>query len=179
MDDVKDRAILLRKTRYSDTSLIVAWFTREHGLVKTMAKGALRPKSPFKGTLDLFFGAEIVYAHSRKSELHHLKEVHVNNPRLDLRKSYEATLVAAYFVKLVDSAVEAEAPVEGVFDLLGRALDHLADTPPAKSTILHFEKRLAGELGILSPDRSALQALEDQGHRLPPERGKLLTRFGD
>ncbi|MEM9480585.1 MAG: DNA repair protein RecO [Verrucomicrobiota bacterium] len=177
MDDVKDRAILLRKTRYSDTSLIVSWFTRGHGLVKTMAKGALRPKSAFKGSLDLFFEAEMVFARSRKSELHHLKEVHVENPRLDLRKSYNATLVAAYFVKLVDATVEAEAPVEGVFDLLSRAFDHLAENSPAKSTVLHFEKRLAGELGILSPERSAIQALEEQGHRLPPERGKLISEL--
>ena len=37
-------AILTRLTRLTDTSLIVHWFTADHGLIKTAAKGALRPK---------------------------------------------------------------------------------------------------------------------------------------
>ncbi|MEO6789128.1 MAG: recombination protein O N-terminal domain-containing protein, partial [Chthoniobacteraceae bacterium] len=48
-------AILLRKTRFSETSLIVTWFTRDCGRLKTIVKGALRPKSRFAGVLDLFY----------------------------------------------------------------------------------------------------------------------------
>src|SRR5688572_30111926 len=67
-------AILLRKTRFSDTSLIITWLSLEHGKVKTIAKGALRAKSRFSGTLDLFFTCEIAIARSQKSELHTLRE---------------------------------------------------------------------------------------------------------
>ena len=68
-------AILLRKTRFSETSLIVTWFTRDLGRLKTVVKGALRPKSRFAGALDLFFDCEISIARSAKSELHTLREV--------------------------------------------------------------------------------------------------------
>jgi len=67
-------AILLRRTRFSDTSLIVAWFSREHGKLKTIAKGALRPKSIFAGKLDLFFQCELNISWSRQSDLHTLRE---------------------------------------------------------------------------------------------------------
>src|SRR6266496_2997844 len=42
-------AILLRKRKFSDTSLIVSWCTELIGCVQTIAKGARRPKSPFAG----------------------------------------------------------------------------------------------------------------------------------
>ena len=67
------QAILIRLTRLTDTSLIVHWFTSEHGLLKTVAKGARRPKSPFAGHLDLFLGGEIVFQHARRGELHALR----------------------------------------------------------------------------------------------------------
>src|SRR6266705_2482495 len=62
-------AILLRKRRFSDTSLIVSWCTESLGCVQTIAKGARRPKSPFAGKLDLFFEAEISIVRGRKSDL--------------------------------------------------------------------------------------------------------------
>ena len=52
-------AILLRRIKLTESSLIVTWFTEAHGKLKTVAKGARRPRSPFAGRLDLFFAAEI------------------------------------------------------------------------------------------------------------------------
>ena len=46
--------ILLRRIRYSDTSLILTWFTDLHGKIKAMAKGALRQKSAFAGKLTIY-----------------------------------------------------------------------------------------------------------------------------
>ena len=40
-------AILLRKRKFSDTSLIVSWCTESLGCIQTMARGARRPRSPF------------------------------------------------------------------------------------------------------------------------------------
>ena len=66
-------AILLRRTRLSDTSWIVTWLTQADGRLKTAARGARRPRSPFAGKLDLFFLDDISFAPSRKSDLHVLR----------------------------------------------------------------------------------------------------------
>src|ERR1700761_6988137 len=81
-------AILLRKTKLTETSLIVSWFTEAHGRIKTVAKGARQPKSRFTGLLDLFFDCEIQFARSQKSELHLLREVVLRNPHEGLRVDY-------------------------------------------------------------------------------------------
>ena len=71
-------AIVVRLTRLTETSLIVHWFTQDHGLIKTVAKGARRSKSPFAGKLDLFFGGEIAFVRARRGELHLLREVAIS-----------------------------------------------------------------------------------------------------
>ena len=41
----KDQAVCLRKADYSETSQVVTLFTRSHGKIPAMAKGAKRAKS--------------------------------------------------------------------------------------------------------------------------------------
>ena len=94
-------AILLRRRKFSDTSLIVSWCTESLGCVQTIAKGARRQKSGFAGKLDLFFEAEISLVRSRKSDLHTLTEVVLKNPFPGIRSNYLRTQTAAYFVELI------------------------------------------------------------------------------
>jgi hypothetical protein len=101
-------AILLRKRKLSDTSLIIHWCTNSLGCVQTVAKGARRAKSPFAGKLDLFFEAEIQIARSKKSDLHTLREVALRNPFGGIRASYLRMQVAAYFVELVEICTESD-----------------------------------------------------------------------
>ncbi len=62
-------AILIRRQPWSDTSLIVTWFTLGHGKVGTMARAARRTHSPFAGVLDLFHRVEIAYVPGRRGPL--------------------------------------------------------------------------------------------------------------
>src|SRR5439155_5626455 len=99
-------AILLRKRKLNDTSLIVSWFTESLGCIQTVAKGARRPKSPFAGKLDLFFEAEISILRSRKSDLHTLTEVVLKNPFLGIRSNYLRTQTGAHFIVLIEFCTE-------------------------------------------------------------------------
>src|SRR5580658_6587097 len=123
------RAILLRKIKLTESSLIVSWFTEAHGRIKTVAKGARQPKSRFAGVLDLFFDCDIQFARSRKSELHILREVVLRNPREGLRLDYTRVALAAYFVELIELVTEPDHPSPELFDLLKRGLGFLNAHP--------------------------------------------------
>lgn len=173
---IATEAILIRTTRLTDTSLIVHWFTEDEGLLKTVAKGALRPKNPFAGKLDLFFSGEIGVARARKGELHILREVAISNWRQGLRRQYSSTLMAGYFCQLVESAVEpghADAPLH---DLLRRGLDHLDVEEPSLKALGHFERQLAEILGV-SGAGSAEDALRGHIGILPGTRKEILERL--
>lgn len=170
-------AILIRLTRLTDTSLIVHWFTEDHGLVKTVAKGARRPNSPFAGKLDLFFDGEISFARAARGELHSLREVAIHGWREGLRRDYAATLLGAYFCQLLELAVEPEHAEPLLFDLLRRGLDHVAASPPSLRALNHFEAELSRLLGVTHELATAERCLQNALGPLPANRRLLLDHL--
>ncbi len=170
----KSTGIIIRLTKLTETSLIVHWCTDTHGLIKTVAKGARRPKSAFAGKLDLFFEADIGWVENRKSELHTLRELRVLNYRERLRKRYVDTVVAAYFGELLAHVVELGYPVPELFDLLRRGLGYLEDQGADKRAFLHYERELARLLGVAHNRTSAALALEQAFGSLPRARAACL-----
>jgi len=169
----------MRMTRLTDTSLIVHWFSEDEGLIKTVAKGALRPKSVFSGKLDLFFSGEILVARSLKSELHTLREVSISNWRQGLRRSYPVTLMAGYFCQLVEVGVEPSHRDEPIFDLLRRGLDHLDANHASLRALFHFEKQFAEILGVLREKGDTEEALSNHLGALPASRKALIERLNE
>ena len=170
-------AILLRRIKLTESSLIVTWFTEAHGKLKTVAKGARRPRSPFAGRLDLFFAAEITFSRSRASELHGLREVAVHDSREGLRMIYARTQMAAYFVELVEMCTEFEHAVPEVYDLLRRGLDFLDKNEPTRRAMFHFESQLSQLLGVTgthNADADPAQAIVRLSGQLPRDRARIL-----
>lgn len=171
-------AILLRRRKLSDTSLIVHWCTESLGCIQTVAKGARSAKSPFAGKLDLFFEAEIQVAASKRSTLHTLREVALRNPFAGIRTSYLRTQTASYFVELIEICTESDHHEPELFALLRRAFGYLTENEPTLRAVLHFETELARIAGV--HDVSTLRgnpahALATLFGKLPKSRGALLT----
>lgn len=170
-------AILLRKRKFSDTSLIVSWCTDSLGCIQTVAKGARRAKSPFAGKLDLFFEAEIQIARSKRSTLHTLREVALKNPFAGIRETYSRMQVASYFVELIELCTESDHHDAAMFALLRRAFAYLSTNDPTLRVLTHFETELARIAGVhntktlRSHSASALAALFG---RLPSSRAALV-----
>ena len=175
----KSTAVLTRLTKLTDTSLIVHWFTADAGLIKTVAKGARRPKSPFAGKLDLFFSAEVNWAPSRSGELHSLREVSPTHWRSNIRRDYHSTLIGAYFCRLLEIAVEREHPEPELHSLLERALDHVDEEGASIRALRHFEHEMARILGVAHEKRQAAPALREALGGLPPQRAQLFDRLED
>jgi len=168
---------LIRLTKLTDTSWIVHWFTAGHGLIKTVAKGARSPKSPFAGKLDLFFDAEITWAKARSGELHGLREVAVTRTREPIRGDYNAMLLSGYWCRLLELLIERDHPEPELAGLLRRALDHVAEKGPSVRAMQHFEQELARNLGIMGERKQAAGALREALGNLPPQRAQLLERL--
>lgn len=159
---------------FMETSSIVFWSTRDHGLIRTVARGAHRPKSGFQGKLDLFFKLEIDYLPSRTSSLHTLREVALLDPREGLRKSYIQTLAAAYFSQLIVMVAEEGTPLAELADLLEGGLDYLAYQIPTRRAIFFFESETARLLGL---GKGEVEALGELYGKIPSMRKELLQRL--
>jgi DNA repair protein RecO (recombination protein O) len=167
------QATLIRLVKLGDTSWIVHWSTQEHGLIRTVAKAARRPSSPFAGRLDLFHAVDMVFQRARRGDLHTLREVSVIHRRDGLRRGYPSLLLAGYCCRLFESAVEPEHPDPILHDLLNRALDHLATEGPSLRAMHHFERELARLLGIAQDGVPAEASMRRHLGRLPESRDEL------
>lgn len=170
-------AILLRKRKFSDTSLIISWCTESFGCIQTIARGARRPKSPFAGKLDLFFEAEISIVRGRKSDLHTLTEVVLKSPFAGIRSNYLRTQTAAYFVELTEICTERDHREPELFMLLHRAFGYLDANDPTSRAISHFETELARIAGVHDEKKFKADpafALGNLFGRLPLSRTPLL-----
>ena len=168
------RGILLRRRKLSDTSLIISWCTDSLGVIQTVARGARRPKSLFRGQLDLFFEAELSIARSRKSNLHTLREVMVVNPFAGIRNDHRRTQAASYFVELIEVCTEMEHHEPEIFHLLQRAFSYLNEHDPQERAVTHFESELARITGVAGAKPTAAMALGHLFGRLPSSRATLL-----
>lgn len=147
MDTERAEAIVLRCQPVTESSLIVTWFTREAGKLKTIAKGARRPKSPFRGKIDLFYRDEIVFLRSRRGDLHLLQDCFLEQSHAKLRDSIEAVAGASYACELVDVATEAEDPGPKMFELLATTLAVLQTARGRPVVLLWYELQLLAAAG--------------------------------
>jgi DNA repair protein RecO (recombination protein O) len=171
------QAIVLRRHRLTETSLIVTWLAPELGRLKTVAKGALRPRNRLGGVLDLFHLCEIQFQTARSGDLHVLREAGLLESFPGLRTEFTRVGVAAYAVELIERATEKEAPVPEIYDLLQRLLRFLHTQPATQKAVRHLEAELSRLLGVAEPGIPAAVALEGALQRLPPGRQELLHRL--
>jgi len=160
-----DQGIIVRTHLLTETSLIVRWLSRDHGLISTIAKGARKPKSTFSGKLDLFFQAEFSFQPSRRSDLHVLREVKMLQTHAHLRTDLEALRRAVYASSLIGRFAEPEFPIPALYDLLLEFIGGHLGPVQQPWPLLIFETRVLQDQG-LSPDPTRT--------RLTPGAAKLL-----
>lgn len=172
-------AILIRSTRWSDTSLITTWLTASQGKVRLVARSARKPGSAFAGKIDLFYRAEIGFAPPKGSGgMGNLREVKLTKPFDAARMPCANVFLGGYFAELVDLCTEHHEPVPDVFFLLARAVEYLGVQPANARALDHFENELCRVLGIHGGDRPAIASLESYAHRIPASRAAALRMLG-
>src|SRR5690349_21427480 len=150
---VRDRCICLRRTEYSETSQIVTLFSREHGIVRAIAKGAHRRTkagaSKFDGGVDLLDAGDAVFTHDPGRDLATLTEWSLREGRLGLRKTLRGMYLGMYAAELVGRLVEEHDPHPDLFDRLDATLSELESTR-AEQAFLAFQLDLLRETGYLA-----------------------------
>ena len=151
MNEERATGLVLRTRPFSETSLILHWLTPSLGRVATIAKGARRAKSPFRGKLDVFYELDISFARSRRSDLHTLREAVLRHTHPSLREDLHRLEQAAYATALIEQATETETPLPAVFAMLRGLLRHLDLHAPAAPAVLAFEIKFLDEFGLAPP----------------------------
>lgn len=172
-------AILIRKRPYSESSLLLRWFSDHLGPVDTISKGILRAKAEQAPAPELFGSFSIEIVLSKRSDLHTLVEHQETTTTQLLRRDYHRQVVGAYLIELLERLSESGSPNdlnEHYFALLKSALGYLDQnqTVPAQF-IERYEKKLAQLSGVLSEEISPLFSLLDLMSGRPKKRELALS----
>lgn len=151
MASIKDEAIVLRRLDFSENSQVLAFFTREHGLQRLIAKGIKRgTKKKFATGIDLLERGSLVYWRSPGSErsLATLSEWRQLDLHLGLRNSLKHWYAAHYAAESTSGVLEEGDPHPRLYDALGLTLARLSTTEPALPEIVRFQCILLQEAGL-------------------------------
>lgn len=166
----KTHAILIRRYRFSETSMLCVWLTQHFGKVKTSVRGALKPGGAFYGKIDLFYHAEIAFVRSRSGEVHTLRDLSLREPFVGHGGRYANLAVASYFAEVCDAITEPMAPNDGLYELLHRAINYLGNHTPTYRAIEHFESETCQLLGIQHDQTAPADALANHAGKRPAGR---------
>lgn len=154
MEIKKSKAILIRKKRFSNSSLILDFVTTDSGRVNTILKGgrSLSKRSKIDKSTDLLSLCEIVYYY-KPDQLSILTESFVYSSFSNIRKSLERWIMGYLFADLITLASYPENDEYNLFCLLLNHLYQLNKEEDTKRLLLSFYAGYLDFCGVL-PDFS-------------------------
>ncbi len=166
-------AWLLTSRPYSDSSLLLEAFTREHGRIGLVARGARGPRSKLRGCLQLF--TPLLLSWNESGELGTLSGAEANGPPLML--GGERVIYGWYLNELLTRLLQRQDAHPALYDYYNLLLPELAGHQAAAETALRlFEKYLLAEIGygLLLPEELDPQ----QRYRYDWDHGPQSARDG-
>lgn len=148
MSRLCDDAICVRWWDWSETSQTVSLFTRHHGLVRGLAKGARRERAPFSGGIELLSRGEVLAIAKPGRTLHTLTAWTLAENFPGLRRSLLAFNAGMLAADVVARMLSEHDPHPQTFDALGALLRAVGEPGAAHAEIARFLLHLLHECGL-------------------------------
>src|SRR5512141_1603769 len=136
-------AFVLHSYPYRETSLILEVFSRNHGRVAMVARGARRPRSALRGLVMGFQPLTLSWFGKHELRTLHSAEWQGGQPQLQ----GTALLCGFYLNELLLNLMARDDPHEQLFDYYQQTLQRLAQEKDHAFTLRCFEKHMLQELG--------------------------------
>jgi len=175
---VQTEALVVRSYRLGETSLIVSLFTREHGLLRCVAKGARGPKSRFGASLEPGVRVSAVVYRKLTRDLQLLSKTDILEALPGLWDDPDRFGASTQVLEFLERAAYGESGDPELLDLASETLRALSAAPvPCMELIVRgFEIQACERLGY-APELTACLTCRNalsQGGLFHPVRGGLL-----
>ncbi|HEX2613785.1 MAG TPA: DNA repair protein RecO [Fibrobacteria bacterium] len=146
MSNITDTGFLLRKFPYSESSLVLKAFTREHGVVSFMAKGARRQNSRLHGLLEPGLHLQFLFPAHGRGEMRILSDVALLRDFPGVRDDIVRQGLAQVFGEVLLKYLPDGARAPDFHDLMLRSLERIDVTESTGSDRGALQERLAAFL---------------------------------
>jgi DNA repair protein RecO (recombination protein O) len=141
---VIQRALVLHRWDFQETSLLLDVFTEQNGRVRLIAKGAKRPKSPWRGLAQPFVPLKIEY--KGRSDLKTLTLLEQDS-QFNTRLNGNALYSGFYLNELLQRLLPNEAEAQELFQHYWSAIAALTESSYVEPALRRFEWQLLEHLG--------------------------------
>jgi DNA repair protein RecO (recombination protein O) len=173
-----EHGFVLHSYPFRETSLILEVFSRQHGRVALVARGARRPRSALRGLLMGFQPLLLSWFGKHELRTLHGAEWQGGQPQLQ----GTALLCGFYLNELLLNLMARDDPHESLFDYYQQTLQRLAQEGDHAFTLRCFEKHMLQELGyalLLENEADGGKAIvPDRNYRYILERGAVAETSG-
>ncbi|MBL4699071.1 MAG: DNA repair protein RecO [Phycisphaerales bacterium] len=142
MPTIQDHAVCVRHWDWSETSQTVSLMTREHGMIRCIAKGSKREKAAFSGGLEIATMGHMVAIVKPNSDLAILTAWDLVEPMYLIRQSLERFHACMYAIDLIPRLINDHDPHPYIYDALIQTL-HATASPELCTTPQGIHAQLA------------------------------------
>jgi|CXWL01.1.fsa_nt_gi DNA repair protein RecO (recombination protein O) len=149
---IRDAAVVLGRLDYSESSQILVLFTREHGKVRVIAKGAKRStKTRFAPGVDLLDIGTVVFSvrHERAEGLATLTEWKQTQSLSALRERLDRINAAQYAAETTARLTEDWDPHADLFDELIDTIKDLSESKDVLKRVVRYQLVFLDKIGSL------------------------------
>jgi DNA repair protein RecO (recombination protein O) len=149
MAPVKSTGVVLRTHMLGETSRVVVCYTRDHGKVRLVAKGARKGGGRFGAALEPFTVSGVVFYLRPGRGLSLVSDAEIVRDFPAVRRDVVRQAYAGAVVELIDLLVAEQAPDPAIFDLIEETLGAVEEAPAGAldPALWRFELGLAAALG--------------------------------
>jgi DNA repair protein RecO (recombination protein O) len=156
-------AIIIKRHKFAEADRLLTLFTADHGKVRAIAKGAMRPGSKLGGNVELLTHSRLMLARGRNLDI--ITQAQAIDTFLPVRESLELMACGFYLCELVDTFTEENVEDIELFDLFLSTLRELSAAEDGERIVRYFELRLLDREGY----RPQLQKCANCSCELLPE----------
>lgn len=177
-------AITLKSYDLNDADKIVVMYSKEKGLVRSVAKGIKRPKSKLGSRLDLLMANNLQLIKGRNMDT--ICQVQTINNFKNIREDISKLMITSYLSEIVANfGMENDPSAEEVYNLLYNAMEKVADSKTKTEVLLtaiKFQLKIMLVAGILPELVYCLHCREklvDKPIHFSIERGGIFCKCCD
>ncbi len=143
------KAIVLKSTKYGDTSKIINVYTRDFGRQTLIAKGARMMKSKFGGSLEVMNIIEITFYKKPNRDLHLLSKADLFASSQKIASSLDHTIFGMMMMESIAKTQDIGAENKPLFDLIVQIIEKMLGLEPNFFALFVYSQiKLAGQLGF-------------------------------
>ena len=146
----KTKAIVFKKFKYGEDSLICKCFTEEHGLLSFFLKGIYKKgkSSIKKSQFELLNNISVVYNYKPNTNFKFFKEVKVNYIYKDIPFNVYKNAISIFISEILINSIKNEGADKSLFFFLEKSLFVLDSSKKVNNFIIIFLLNLSKYLGF-------------------------------